>query len=129
MLDVSCAAQLSINCSYSGGEIDAFKLNFGILCFPFVWKDLQTNYIKGSCSYFFKYVFFYILIISNFFRQNKLFILFLVSLYKILCQNIIVRECIFLFSANYSAVVPMFYSTLKIEEMSNPTIFVLFSVM
>ena len=52
----------------------------------------------GDLSVFlFKYFFFYILIISNYFRKDKLFILIVVTLYKNLPKTVILRGHVFVF--------------------------------
>ena len=48
-------------------------------------------------SYFLKYVFYYISIISDIFRKKWLFILLKVTLYKKLCKNVIIKGHIFVF--------------------------------
>ena len=55
-------------------------------------------YIWGTFSFlFFKYIFFYILIISDFPSKRKLFKLIEVTLYKNLYKNVILRGHVFVF--------------------------------
>ena len=66
-------------------------------------------------SYFLKYIFYYISIISDFFCKNKLFILLKVTLYKKLCKNVITRGHIFVFYRKNSTAVTKFYLALKVD--------------
>ena len=74
-------------------------------------------------SDFRKYVFFYISIISDFFHKNKLFIPFMVTLYK-KYVNIVTKVTHLHFSINFSSVVTMFYRAFKIDGALNVRIFV-----
>ena len=66
-------------------------------------------------SYFLKYVFYYISIISDFFLKKNLFILPKVTLYKNLCKNVIIRGHIFVFLEKNSTAATKFYCALKID--------------
>ena len=66
-------------------------------------------------SYFLKYVFYYMSIISDFFRKKKLFILLKVTLYKNLRKNVIIRGHIFAFLEKNSTAVTKFYRALKVD--------------
>ena len=68
-------------------------------------------------SYFLKYVFYDISIISDSFRKNKLFILLSVTLYKNFCKNVIIRVHIFVFPEKISTVVTKFYCALKVDRI------------
>ena len=54
--------------------------------------------------YFYKYVFFYISIISELFCKNKLFMLLRVTLQRNLCKKCYIKRTHLCFSVNYSTV-------------------------
>ena len=61
-------------------------------------ENERTGYIMGTFSFlFFKYFFFYILIISGFSSKRNLLILTEVTLYKNLYKNVILRGHVFVF--------------------------------
>ena len=61
-------------------------------------ENERAGYILGIFSFlFFKYFFFYILIISDFSSKRKLFMLIDVILYKNLHENVILRGQVFVF--------------------------------
>ena len=76
--------------------------------------------LRGHITTFFKYVFFFLLVISEFFHKNKLLILLMITPYKNFCKNS-------RFPTNYSTVLTKFYCLLKIEKNLNLIIFVFFS--
>ena len=51
----------------------------------------------------------------------------MVTLYQNLCKNVTLRGYVFVFQQISSTVVTKIYCALKIEEIANLTIFVLFS--
>ena len=62
------------------------------------FQNERAGYIMGTFSFlFFRYFFFYILIISNFSSKINFCILTEVTLYKNLYKNVILREHVFVF--------------------------------
>ena len=60
-------------------------------------KNQHPVYINGIFSYFSNSFLFYMLIICELFGQNKVLVLLKVVLYKKLCENVLLRGCIFFF--------------------------------
>ena len=55
--------------------------------------------------------------ICDFFRKNKLFILLMVTLYKNVCKNVILRERVFVYLQISSPVVTKIYWALKKKKL------------
>ena len=104
---------------YFEGDVYTFRPYFGIVYLKFGHKKKASRLYLVDIFVVFQIFLFLHINYFWVFKKDKLFILILVTLYKTLCENVILRRHVFVFLHIISQLSPRLLCALKIEVILN----------